>query len=101
MGPIASILTVLPIETLLMLGLSLLGSLVFVGLLLCIRRFDAKEDAGGGGPRGGGGGRGPGPDRPRGPLRLAEPPLGEIRASRPGHPSAGGTDALDAVPVRE
>jgi hypothetical protein len=88
MGPITSILAVLPIETLPMLGMSLLGSLVFVGLLLCVRRFDAKEDAGGDGPRGGGGGSGPRPNRPNGPLRFVEPPLGEIRASRRGHPSA-------------
>jgi hypothetical protein len=82
MGPIIPILAAVPIETLPMLGLSLLGSLVFVGLLLCVRRFDAKEDAGGDGPRGGGGGRGPRPDPPKRPLRIVEPPLGEIRASR-------------------
>jgi hypothetical protein len=88
MSPIPSILAVVPTEALPMLGLSLLGSLVFLGLLLCVRRFDAKEDAGGDSPPDGGGGSGPRPDRPQGPLRLVEPPLGEIRASRRGHRSA-------------
>jgi hypothetical protein len=63
--------------------LSILGSAAFVGLVLCVRRFDSEQgtdDHGNGGR--GGGGPGPRPDRPVGPLAVIDPPLGEIRASR-------------------
>jgi hypothetical protein len=80
---VASLLAAVSIEeTLPILLLSVVGSAVFTGLLLCVRRFDADQgtdDSEGGG---GGGGGGPGPDRPAGKLVLADPPLGEIRASR-------------------
>ena len=68
-------------ETLPILLLSVVGSAVFTGLLLCVRRFDAEN--GTGGDEGGGGGSGPrpGPDGP-GPGAVPDPPLGEIRASR-------------------
>ena len=68
--------------------LSMLGSAVFIGLALCVLRFDADEggdDAGDGdGGGGGGGGRaGPPPEPPSKPLPVIDPPLGEIRAFRP------------------
>jgi hypothetical protein len=69
-------------ETLPILLLSVVGSAVFTGLVICVRRFDADQgtdDSEGGD---GGGGGGPGPDRPAGPLVIIDPPLGEIRASR-------------------
>jgi hypothetical protein len=64
------------------LFLSLLGSALFVGLLLCSRRFDVDHgtDADGGG--GGGGDQGPRPDDPAGSVDTPEPPLGKIRATR-------------------
>ena len=68
-------------ETLPILLLSVVGSAVFAGLFLCMRRFDA--DQGTEGSEGGGGSDGgPGPDRPTRPLGIVDPPLGEIRASR-------------------
>ena len=80
---VASLLAALSIEeTLPILLLSVVGSAVFTGLLLCVRRFDADQgtdDSEGGG---GGGGGGPGLDGPAGRLVLVDPPLGEIRASR-------------------
>ncbi len=63
--------------------LSMLGSAVFVGLVLCARRFDSEGGTDGHGEGGGEGGRGPGPDLPIEPLTIIDPPLGEIRASRP------------------
>ena len=69
-------------ETLPILFLSLIGSAVFVGLLLCVRRFDAEEGTDSDGKGGGGGRNGPRPDHPVGPLAVVDPPLGEIRASR-------------------
>jgi hypothetical protein len=69
-------------ETLPILFLSLVGSAVFVGLLLCVRRFDAEEGTDSDGKGGGGGRNGPRPDHPVGPLAVVDPPLGEIRASR-------------------
>ena len=65
--------------------LSMLGSAVFVGLALCVRRFDSKggTDAHGSDGGGGGGGRGPCPDPPVEPLAVIDPPLGEIRANGP------------------
>ena len=63
--------------------LSMLGSTVFIGLVLCVRRFESKGGTDGHGKGGGGGGgRGPGPDHPIEPLPVIDPPLGEIRASR-------------------
>ena len=82
-------LSLVPIDQLLVLLLSVVGSLVFIGLFLCARRFDAERGSDGG--EGGGGGNdgddGPGPSRPVGPLAAIDPPLGEIRARR-GRPSA-------------
>jgi hypothetical protein len=72
----------LPQETLPILFLSLIGSAVFVGLVLCVRRFDAEQGTDSGGKGGGGGSHGPRPDHPGGPLAAVDPPLGEIRASR-------------------
>ncbi len=64
--------------------LSMLGSAVFVGLVLCAWRFDSEGGTDGHGEGGGGkGGHGPGPDPPIEPLTVVDPPLGEIRASRP------------------
>jgi hypothetical protein len=68
-----------------MLCLSLIGSAVFVGLLLCVRRFDAEEGTDSDGKGGGGGRNGPRPDHPVEPLAVVDPPLGEIRASRRRH----------------
>jgi hypothetical protein len=65
-----------------MLVLSLIGSAVWIGLFLCVRRFDVDHGTDGDGKDGGGGGRGPRPDHPAGPLEIVDPPLGEIRASR-------------------
>ena len=62
--------------------LSMLGSAVFIGLVLCARRFDAKGGTDGRDGGGGEGGRGPGPDFPSEPLDVIDPPLGEIHASR-------------------
>ena len=69
-------------ETLPILFLSLIGSGVFVGLLLCVRRFDAEQGTDSDGKGGGGGRNGPRPEHPVGPLAAVDPPLGEIRASR-------------------
>jgi hypothetical protein len=62
--------------------LSVLGSVVFIGLVLCARRFDSTGGTDGRERGGGEGGRGPGPDFPSGPLDVVDPPLGEIRAIR-------------------
>jgi hypothetical protein len=64
-----------------MLLLSVVGSAVFTGLLLCVRRFDAENGTEGDEGGGGGSGHRPGPDRP-GPVAVPDPPLGEIRATR-------------------
>jgi hypothetical protein len=69
-------------ETLPMVVLSLIGSAVWIGLLLCVRRFDVDQGTDGDGKGGGGGSRGPRPNHPAGPLEIVDPPLGEIRASR-------------------
>jgi hypothetical protein len=65
-----------------MLLLSVIGSAVWIGLFLCLRRFDAEEGTDNGGKGHGGGNHGPRPDHPAGPLIGVEPPLGEIRVSR-------------------
>jgi hypothetical protein len=64
------------------LFLSVIGAALFVGLVLCLRRFDVDRgtDVDGGG--GGGGHYGPRPDDPAGSVGTLEPPLGEIRATR-------------------
>jgi hypothetical protein len=62
--------------------MSMLGSAVFIGLVLCARRFDSEGGADGREGGDGEGGRGPGPDHPSKPLDVIDPPLGEIRASR-------------------
>jgi hypothetical protein len=70
-------------ETLPIVLLSVVGSAVFSGLLLCVRRFDAEkgtDDKGGGG---GGSGDRPNSDPPTGSLGIPDPPLGKIRASGP------------------
>ena len=64
------------------LSLSVLGSVLFVGIVLCSRRFDPDPGADPDGGDGGGGGHGPRPGEPSAPLTALEPPLGEIRASR-------------------
>jgi hypothetical protein len=69
-------------ETLPMLLLSVIGSAVWIGLFLCLRRFDVDQGTDDDGKGGGGGNRGPRPDHPTGPLAIVDPPLGEIRASR-------------------
>jgi hypothetical protein len=73
-------------ETLPILLLSVVGSAVFTGLLLCVRRFDADQGTDNSEGGGGGGGGGPGLDGPAGPLVIVDPPLGEIRASRQQRP---------------
>jgi hypothetical protein len=70
-------------ETLPILLLSVLGSAVFIGLALCVRRFDSEQGTDGNGSDGSGGGRAPRPEPPSEPLAGIDPPLGEIRASRP------------------
>jgi hypothetical protein len=70
-------------ETLPILLLSVVGSAVFIGLVLCVRRFDSEQGTDGNGSDGGGGGRGPRPDPPVEPLAVLDPPLGEIHANRP------------------
>ena len=70
-------------ETLPILLLSVLASAVFIGLVLCVRRFDAEKGDDGAAGGGGGGQRGPRPEPPSKPLAVIDPPLGEIRASRP------------------
>jgi hypothetical protein len=65
-----------------MLGISVIGSAVWIGLFLCVRRFDVDQGTDGDGKGGGGGSRGPRPDHPAGPVEIVDPPLGEIRASR-------------------
>lgn len=62
--------------------LSALGSTLFIGLILCSRRFDVDRGADGDEGDGGGGNHGPRPSDQPGPLSALEPPLGEIRASR-------------------
>lgn len=69
-------------QSLPMLLLSILGSAVFVGLLLCVRRFDAEQGDDGDDDGGHGGDHPPPPDQPSGPLTVVDPPLGEIRATR-------------------
>lgn len=61
--------------------LSVLGSALFMGLVLCSRRFDVDPGADPKDGNGGGGGD-PRPGDPHAPLTSIEPPLGEIRASR-------------------
>ena len=88
-GTLGSVSTAAPLlaaismqETLPILLLPLVGSAVFIALLICLRRFDAEEGSDGDERRGGGGELGPRPDRPVGPLAVVDPPLGEIRVSR-------------------
>jgi hypothetical protein len=71
-------------EALAILFLSVIGSALFVGLVVCSRRFDVEPgtDTGGDEGEGGGGDRGPRPGDGPGSLATMEPPLGEIRASR-------------------
>jgi hypothetical protein len=83
---IASSLAAVSIEEALPIVLSVVGSVVFTGLLLCVRRFDSEHGPAGDGSDGGGGRREP-PPRPPGPpgepLAVIDPPLGAIRARRP------------------
>jgi hypothetical protein len=75
-----------------MLLLPLIGSAVFMGLFLCLRRFDVEKGTDGDEGHRGGGSRGPRPDQPVGPLAVVDPPLGEIRANR---------ERFSAAPPRE
>jgi hypothetical protein len=63
-----------------MLLLSVLGSVVFIALIFCARRFDSTQGTDDDGP--GGGGHDPRPGRPPEPPTLIDPPLGQIRARR-------------------
>lgn len=64
------------------LSLSLVGSTLFIGLILCSRRFDVDRGPDADEGDGGGGNRGPRPGDQPGPLSVLEPTLGQIRASR-------------------
>jgi hypothetical protein len=83
MSTFAALLSAAALEgALAILFLSLVGSALFIGLLLCSRRFDVDPgtDADEGG--GGGGDHRPRPDDPAGSVGILEPALGEIRATR-------------------
>lgn len=60
---------------------SVIGAALFVGLLLCSRRFDFEPGDDGDG-RYWGGDEGPRPGDTPDPLAALEPPLGEIRVTR-------------------